>query len=134
MFIGAIRINHWTGAPASVILGYGRDKPDREEGMNQKQELHCHNCDNYVRFDLDLSVDGDYKLICPSCGHEHYRVVKDGNITDQRWGRDPSQANGGSGWTTIYATSWAQVSYQATSASTNQFTTDAWASTMSTWA
>jgi len=59
--------------------------------MKERQELYCHECGGYVQFDLDLSVDGEYKLECPKCGHEHYRVVKGGVITDQRWGQDPRQ-------------------------------------------
>jgi hypothetical protein len=51
----------------------------------ERQELHCHECGNYVQFDMDLSVDGDYVLKCPVCGHEHCRVVKNGEITDERW-------------------------------------------------
>jgi hypothetical protein len=99
--------------------------------MNEAQELHCHNCNNYVRFNLDLSIDDNYKLICPSCGHEHYRVVRDGIITDERWGRDPSQNDG---WSTIYATSWAATSYQSSTTGAT-FVVDAWANTTdSTWA
>jgi len=51
-----------------------------------RQELHCHNCDMYVHFDLDLSVDGQVMLNCPQCNHEHYRYVYNGVISDQRWG------------------------------------------------
>jgi hypothetical protein len=61
--------------------------------MIEKHELHCHNCNKYVRFDLDVSVDGNYKIICPNCNHEHYRIIKNGEVTDQRWGQDPSQNN-----------------------------------------
>ena len=59
--------------------------------MNEAQELHCHSCNRYVQFSLDLSVDGDYRLDCPSCGHDHYRIVVNGKITERRWGRSPSQ-------------------------------------------
>lgn len=51
----------------------------------EKQELHCHNCNKYVQFDLDLSIDGNYTLNCPNCKHPHYRVVENGKITDIRW-------------------------------------------------
>lgn len=51
----------------------------------EKQELHCHNCDQYVRFDIDLDANGEYEIPCPNCGHMHCRVVKDGFITDKRW-------------------------------------------------
>lgn len=51
----------------------------------ERQELHCHNCDKYVQFDIDLSLNGNHILNCPNCGHEHCRVVKNGIITDDRW-------------------------------------------------
>lgn len=51
----------------------------------ERQELHCHECQRYVQFDLDLSLNGNHVLNCPNCGHEHCRVVKDGKITDIRW-------------------------------------------------
>jgi len=52
-----------------------------------RQELHCHACDKYVQFDIDLSLDGNHVLECPECGHEHCRVVKNGVITGERWGQ-----------------------------------------------
>jgi hypothetical protein len=61
--------------------------------MKTKQELHCHNCQSYVQFDVDMELEGQYILDCPKCGHKHYRVVKNGEITDERWGQDPSQNN-----------------------------------------
>jgi len=53
--------------------------------MTERQELYCHDCNNYVQFDIDLSLDGNHVLECPKCGHEHCRVVKNGEITDIRW-------------------------------------------------
>jgi hypothetical protein len=53
--------------------------------MTEKQEIHCHNCNRYVQFDMDLSLNGNHVLHCPNCNHEHCRVVKDGVITDDRW-------------------------------------------------
>ncbi len=51
----------------------------------RRQELWCHDCENYVQFTVDLSLDGNHVLNCLKCGHEHCRVVKDGVITDIRW-------------------------------------------------
>lgn len=51
----------------------------------ERQELHCHNCDKHVQFNIDLSMNGNHVLKCPNCGHEHCRVVKDGIISDIRW-------------------------------------------------
>jgi uncharacterized protein YbaR (Trm112 family) len=53
--------------------------------MIERQELHCHICDKYVQFDIDISLNGNYVLACPNCKHEHYRLVVDGKITDVRW-------------------------------------------------
>jgi len=53
--------------------------------MLVKQELYCHACDKYVIFDIDIEQDGHYTIPCPNCGHEHYRVVKNGCITSTRW-------------------------------------------------
>jgi len=62
----------------------------------EKQELHCHACNRYVQFEMDLSLNGNHVLNCPNCGHEHCRVVEDGRITDIRW----DQRNGS--YPTVY--------------------------------
>jgi uncharacterized protein YbaR (Trm112 family) len=51
----------------------------------ERQELYCHGCGNYVQFNIDLSLNGNHVLKCPKCKHEHCRVVKDGQITEDRW-------------------------------------------------
>lgn len=51
----------------------------------ERQELYCHDCNQYVQFDLDVSLNGNHEIICPNCGHEHCRVVRDGRITEIRW-------------------------------------------------
>lgn len=53
--------------------------------MIEKQELHCHNCNQYVQFELDLTLNGNHIITCPICGHEHCRVIENGKITDRRW-------------------------------------------------
>ena len=53
--------------------------------MIERQELYCHNCNKYVQFNLDLSLNGNHILNCPNCGHEHCRVVRNGKITGDRW-------------------------------------------------
>lgn len=63
------------------MLGIRGRKTERVE----RQELHCHGCNRYVQFDLNFEFDGNHVLLCPSCGHEHCRVVKDGKITGDRW-------------------------------------------------
>jgi hypothetical protein len=51
----------------------------------ERQELWCHDCQNYVQFDIDTSLNGNHVIKCPNCGHEHCRVVTDGKITETRW-------------------------------------------------
>lgn len=70
----------------------------------EKQELHCHNCQNYVQFDIDLELNGNHVIICPKCKHEHCRVVEKGIITKDRWG----QRNGNSNFVTytVSNTTW----------------------------
>lgn len=53
--------------------------------MNERQELYCHECGRYVQFDVDVELDGKHVLTCPVCRHEHCRVVRNGQVTDERW-------------------------------------------------
>lgn len=58
--------------------------------MVERHELHCHNCNNYVQFDLNMQ-NGQHVLRCPYCGHKHFRIIRNGKITAERWGQDLSQ-------------------------------------------
>lgn len=53
--------------------------------MIERQEIHCHDCNQYVQFNIDTEINGNHVLNCPNCGHEHCRVVRNGQITDIRW-------------------------------------------------
>jgi hypothetical protein len=87
----------------------------------EKQEIHCHECQMYVRFELDMAMNGNHVLNCPNCGHEHCRVVKNGKITDVRW----DQRNG-----PTYNVSQYTITYTATTATTSDyFIYDAWTMT-----
>lgn len=48
-------------------------------------EIHCHECNGYIKFALDKGKDGEHVLICPKCGHEHCRIIKNGIVTGDRW-------------------------------------------------
>ena len=50
-----------------------------------RQEIHCHGCGRFVQFILNFENDGNYEIDCPRCGHTHYRVIRNGRITDDRW-------------------------------------------------
>jgi len=80
--------------------------------MIERQELHCHECNRYVQFNMDMSLNGNHVLECPNCGHEHCRVVKDGVITDDRW-----DSRNGASIPISYATTTATSTYAVYSAS-----------------
>jgi DNA-directed RNA polymerase subunit RPC12/RpoP len=82
----------------------------------ERQELSCHNCKKYVQFNIDLSLDGEHEIICPNCGHIHYRVIKKGIITEARW----SSSNVGMNTYVINTT---QLTCTATSTFENYSTT-----------
>ena len=61
-----------------------------EGGGVQRTEMHCHACSRQFVAELDLDINGNFIIECAHCGHEHYRTVKDGKITEGRWGHDAS--------------------------------------------
>jgi hypothetical protein len=101
--------------------------PGINDDTVERQELHCHACNGYVQFSLDTSINGNYVLNCPKCGHEHCRVVYKGKISDERW----DQRNG---LATYQIT---QLIYSATSTvsttSTNIYLMSASAGTSGGW-
>jgi DNA-directed RNA polymerase subunit RPC12/RpoP len=48
-------------------------------------EFYCAECFGYVYVKLNTALEGNHVVNCPNCGHKHYRVVKDGIITDCRF-------------------------------------------------
>jgi len=95
--------------------------------MIERQELYCHDCGNYVQFDLDMSLNGNHVLHCPKCNHEHCRVIKNGVITSERW----DSRNGPTIPISTSATSWTVMStYSTSSGSTIMY--DSWLNTTST--
>ena len=60
--------------------------------MKQLFEFYCSgSCHKYFDFKMNTSLNGNYRIHCPICGHIHYRVVKDGKITEQRFPENDSQ-------------------------------------------
>jgi hypothetical protein len=53
--------------------------------QRRRQSIICHSCNKEVSFTIDMELDGNHVFECPKCGHEHCRVVKNGEITDFRW-------------------------------------------------
>lgn len=72
----------------------------------RRTEIHCHECNNYVQFDLDESINGNHVLHCPVCNHEHCRVVHNGEVTGERW----DSRNGPTIQVNSSTTSWSSTS------------------------
>lgn len=51
----------------------------------RRQTLRCTNCQREFRFNMDFNLDGNHEITCPGCDHIHYRVVKNGEITEKHW-------------------------------------------------
>jgi hypothetical protein len=82
-----------------------------------KTEIYCHNCQSYIQFELDTTLNGNHVLKCPKCGHEHCRVVKDGQVTDDRWSsRNPTYQVA-----TYASTTWTQMSTLTTATSSTAY-------------
>lgn len=52
--------------------------------MKLHQTEYCHNCDKMVRFEFEDVAGTQQVIYCPECGHEHYRVLDEGWLTDIR--------------------------------------------------
>lgn len=84
--------------------------------MLERQELYCHDCGHYVQFNIDTALDGNHVFKCPVCGHEHCRVVKNGEITDIRWDSRNGMTHQVSISTVTYST---QSTYAVTSSTSS---------------
>jgi len=98
---------------------------DIPEPKIERQELHCHNCDGYVQFDIDIHLNGNHVITCPNCKHEHLRVVKNGVITDARWG----SRNGNMQLYTATGTTYTFSSYTASSTGSSAYLSSSWLDT-----
>ena len=97
--------------------------------MLERQELYCHECERYVQFNIDTSLNGNHVLACPNCGHEHCGVVKDGIITDDRWD-SRNQTFTVTGSITFTSTSvYTVTGVTSTTTTANSFITASWLNT-----
>lgn len=64
-----------------------------EGGGIQRTDMHCHACNKNFIAELDFDINGDHVVECPHCGHEHWRKIEKGKITEARWGSDPRPEN-----------------------------------------
>lgn len=47
--------------------------------------MNCTNCSKQFIALLDFGLDGNHVVECPYCGHQHCRVIKNGEVTEDRW-------------------------------------------------
>ncbi len=53
--------------------------------MLERSDVWCTNCEGTFMQEMDLSLNGNHEIMCPLCQHVHYRVVKDGVVTEERY-------------------------------------------------
>lgn len=51
----------------------------------ERTELDCHECSKKFVALLDYSIAGEHVVECPHCGHEHFRKIEAGKVTEARW-------------------------------------------------
>lgn len=64
----------------------------KREGL-ARTDMDCHRCSelgypNQFIAVIDHDLDGNHAIECPRCGHLHYRVVKQGRVTGDRYDSD----------------------------------------------
>jgi len=94
--------------------------------MNKEiTEFYCHECDGYIRVELDYDLNGNHVVECPKCGHEHCRVIKDGKVTSDRWDqRNRNTYNYQTTTASYYTTSMFDSTSSGTSTATTVSSTD----------
>lgn len=97
----------------------------------EAQELFCTECGKYVRFPINLALDGNHEVTCPNCGHVHYRVVVKGIITEDRYSPCPGMMTY---QVATYQTTSSATSYYQDMNSTNTYMTQAWTDSATTCA
>jgi transcription elongation factor Elf1 len=70
------------------VNGAFSDSPEvgRDQATNRVHiEFYCQGCDHYTYVWLNLNLTGNHIMNCPNCGRKHYRAVKKGIITRDRY-------------------------------------------------
>jgi hypothetical protein len=53
------------------------------------EEFYCSTeCKKYFKTYLRSNMFGNYTIVCPNCGHHHFRVIKEGLVTEDRHNKD----------------------------------------------
>jgi DNA-directed RNA polymerase subunit RPC12/RpoP len=62
-----------------------KDGFEYHEGI-VRTSLDCHSCGKVFIAKLNFDLSGNHQILCPYCGHEHWRVIKKGVVTGDRYG------------------------------------------------
>jgi len=49
-----------------------------------EEEFYCGSCHKYFKTFLRTNMYGNYTIECPNCNHHHFRVIKEGLVTEDR--------------------------------------------------
>jgi hypothetical protein len=94
-------------------------------GGVMRSVVDCTNCGRGFVVELDLELDGNHTIPCPVCRHDHYRVVRGGEVTEDRWRSSMQTYVATTYTTTSTAPSWGSWS-AVTTAGTSAFTHQLW--------
>lgn len=86
----AIAVETDTG---SIGNRYGVSRPVSVEGSRVEVEFWCGECEHYIYVKINSALDGNHVMVCPQCGHKHYRLVKRGIITADRYNENQAIAD-----------------------------------------
>lgn len=97
-----------------------RSGAEQNEGI-VRTTTYCHDCSNNFIAIVDYSIDGNHEVICPHCGHQHCRTIKNGVVTEARWSsKDNNIARDGA------ERLWTDNSLKMRTSSTSLFLRDKW--------
>lgn len=65
-------------------MGHTQTKVFEKTNGKVLHEFWCSDCQGYISVKLNHDRQGVHCVICPKCQHNHYRVITDGVITDDR--------------------------------------------------
>jgi DNA-directed RNA polymerase subunit RPC12/RpoP len=61
----------------------------KKTGIN-RTDVYCHQCSHNFIAHINYDVEGNHVVECPYCGHCHYRIIKAGKVTEDRYSSDHS--------------------------------------------
>lgn len=92
------------------------------DNKKQKTKMFCHNCKDNFLAELDYGLNGNHEIICPYCDHVHYRVIKDGEVTAERYKSSSTITYTCKTWTTN-STDWTSATMTTSSTDVSNSTT-----------